>query len=662
MVDRRRFLASAGVVGLAGGSALVAGCTSDSGSGGSSLRDMPQDALSVAKARGLDSQDVLAAVKTYVPGGKLDTHYVFASGGHSGQIWVIGVPSMRILKTIPVYGHSSFQGWGYSDASKEVLDGGRINEKTVTWGDVHHPALSETDGEYDGRWLFVGDKAQSRVAVVDLRDFSAKQMIKNPLVLSGHAGVFVTPNTEYAFEVSHYSTPLGWEYAPLTHDSYDKEYRGAVTFWKFDRDKGRIDTAKAFAIELPPYWQDLADSGKLVSDGWVFINSFNSERAIDGSAAPMEVNASQRDMDYMHVVDLRAAEKAFQEGKAQKKNGLAMFTLEQANELGLLYLIPEPKSPHGVDVTPKGDYIVVAGKLDPHVTVYSFARIQAAIKAGRFDRDPYGLPVIDFKSVLEAQVEVGLGPLHTQFDQHGYAYTSLFLESKVCRWTLGGPYRKDGWKVKDKISVHYNIGHLAAVAGDTVKPEGDYLIALNKWSLGRFQPTGPHHTVNLQLIDISQDGGMQLLKDLPIPDGEPHYAQIVRADKIRPVKVYDQGWNPLTWAKDPKATDAGKHRVVRDGTTVEVYATSMRSNFKPDLVEVNQGDTVIWHITNIEKAENASHGFAVPAYDISVVTDPGQVEHVTMTADAPGTYPFYCTEFCSALHLEMQGYLLVKPA
>ena len=659
--DRRKFVIAAGVAGAVGGTALVAGCTKDSGSSADSLEDMPDDALGVAKARGLTSKDVLAAVKTYVPSGKLDTHYVFASGGHSGQIWVVGVPSMRILKTIPVFGRSPYQGWGFSDESKEVLTKGAVDGKVQNWGDTHHPALSETKGEYDGQWLFVNDKANARVAVVDLRDFSTKQIVKNPLVINNHGGTFVTPDTDYVIESGQYATPLGWEYDPLTQDSFNKNYRGAITFWKFDRDTGRIDEAKSFAIELPPYFQDLADAGKQASDGWVFVNSFNTERAIGGKT-PMEVGASARDMDYLHVINWREAEKQVKAGKAKKKFGMPMFTMEQAVELKLLYLIPEPKSPHGVDVAPKGDYLVVSGKLDPHVTVYSFKKIKAAIAAGKFDHDSYGLPIIDFDSVMEKQLEVGLGPLHTQFDQHGYAYTSLFLESKVVRWSMGGGYSDEGWKVKVKIAIHYNVGHVAAAEGDTVKPGGNYLISLNKWSLDRFAPTGPHHTVNLQLIDISKPDSMQLLKDLPIPDGEPHYAQIVPAEKIKPLKVYQPGWNAGTWSEDPKAIKSGGHKVVRNGKSVEVYAALMRSNIKPDQVEVNEGDTVIWHLTNIEKAENASHGWAIPAFDVSVVLDPGQTMHVTFKADKAGTYPYYCTEFCSALHLEMMGYLLVKGA
>jgi nitrous-oxide reductase len=165
---------------------------------------------------------------------------------------------------------------------------------------------------------------------------------------------------------------------------------------------------------------------------------------------------------------------------------MRVIRLATAAQAGVLFFAPEPKSPHGVDVTPGGEYIVVGGKLDPHVTVYSFEKIQKAIAAGASERDPYGVPILKLEDVVEAQVELGLGPLHTVFDDKGFGYTSMFLDSAVAKWTLGGPYRKDGkepWKLVEKLPVHYNIGHIAAAEGDTVSPDGKYVVALNKWSV-----------------------------------------------------------------------------------------------------------------------------------------------------------------------------------
>ncbi|MFG0284513.1 MAG: Sec-dependent nitrous-oxide reductase [Phycisphaerales bacterium JB039] len=622
----------------------------------------------VARERNLTPDDLLAAAKTYMPSGRHDDYLLFGSGGHSGQVLVIGLPSMRLLRVIGVFTPEPWQGWGFG-VGDEVLDQGNIEGRRINWADTHHPALSETGGDYDGQFLFINDKANARVAVIDLRDWETKQIVKNPISLSDHGGTMVTPNTEWIIEGGQYGHPLGWGYAPM--EEYNTKYRGMVTFWKFDRAKGRIDPSRSFAIELPPYWQDLFDAGKLASDGWVFGNSFNTELAtggIESGKPPYEAGASQRDNDYMHVINLRKAAEVYQAGKVERIKDFPVIPLATAIEEGLLYFIPEPKSPHGVDVSPDGKYIVVSGKLDPHVTVYGFDKIQQAIADRAYQPDQFNVPVLDFDACVEAQIEVGLGPLHTQFDNQGYAYTSLFLEPAVARWAMGGEAGQKNpepdWTMAGKINVHYNVGHIATAEGDTVSPDGKYLVSMNKWSIDRFFPTGPLLPQNFQLIDIAESGdNMQLLYDSPIGIGEPHYAQIIKADKIKPWKVYPEvGWNPHTQAVEPGAPVTGQERIERDGNTVNIYATAVRSHFTPEHVEVNQGDHVIWHITNVERAQDATHGFALPGYNINLSLEPGEYIKIEFDADHPGTYPFYCSEFCSALHLEMMGYFLVKPA
>ncbi len=90
--------------------------------------------------------------------------------------------------------------------------------------------------------------------------------------------------------------------------------------------------------------------------------------------------------------------------------------------------------------------------------------------------------------------------------------------------------------------------------------------------------------------------------------------------------------------------------------------TVMRSRFTPDTIEVNQGDEVTMYLTNIESAKDATHGFVLGGQDISLSLEPGATLTVKFTAEDAGVYPYYCTEFCSALHIEMAGYFLVKPA
>jgi len=616
----------------------------------------------VMKARGLTEKDLLAAAKTYTPTGGRDEYIVFSSGGQSGQVIVYGIPSMRILKYIGVFTPEPWQGYGFDDESKAVLAQGRIDGKDIVYGDTHHPAISETEGDYDGKYLFINDKANPRVAVIDLHDFETKQIVVNPLFRSEHGGAFVTPNTEYVMEATQYAAPYKGEFAPL--EEFNDKYRGGLTYWRFNREKGRIVPEESFTFELPPYSQDLSDAGKKGSLGWGFTNSFCSERYVGGierGRPPFEAGCSSKDTDFLHVTNWKKAEELVKSGKIQKKNDMYLITMQQAIENGLLYLIPEPKSPHGVDVTPDGKYITVSGKLDSHTWVYSFEKIMKAIEGKKFEgKDPYGIPIIALKDALHTQVQVGLGPLHTQYDAKPcVAYTSIYVDSMVTKWNYC-----EG-KVLDQLHIHYNIGHLMSMEGDSVTPDGKYLVALNKLAIDRFNPVGPLHPQNHQLIDISGDK-MQLLYDMPLPLGEPHYAVAIAADKLSPAVRYKSGWDSRSDQKSEWATRAGREKTERNcdaagKCTVQVYGTVIRSHITPEIIEAEEGDTVSIHLTNLERAQDEVHGFAMYGQNVQLSIEPGKTSSATFVAEKVGVYPYYCTEFCSALHLEMQGYLLVKP-
>jgi nitrous-oxide reductase len=623
-------------------------------------------AREIADERGLTEEDITAALKTFVPSGGRDEYVMIASGGHSGQLFAIGIPSMRILKEIAVFTPEPWQGYAIGGSGTvETLAGGNYPNQELTWGDTHHPALSETGGEYDGQFVFINDKSNGRVAVIDLRDFETKQIIKNPLSNIDHGGTFVTPDTEWVIEGPQYAHPIGGEYAPLSE--YNEKYRGIMTFWKFDRARGRIDPSASFAMELPPYWQDLCDVGKLDSAGWVFCGSLNAERAtgglqnpaegessFDSDNPPFEVGASQFDMDYLHIVDWVKAAQVGQ--SAPRTNGMRLIDIDTVVAENLVFLTPEPKSPHGSDVTPDGKFIVVSGKLDPHITAYSFEKIQAAIASGEGETDDYGIRILPFDSTMEAQIEVGLGPLHTQFDNDGHGYTSLFLDNAVAKWTWG-----DSWELVETVPTQYNVGHIATAEGDTISPDGKYLVSLNKWATDRFNNIGPLVPQNLQLVDISGEE-MQVIYDLPLGSGEPHYAQVIKADKLSPWEIYPEiGWDPLTQAVDPNAALPGQERVERDGNNVEIWMTTIRSHFTPENIEIRQGDHVTWHITNVERFYDATHGFALAGHNINLSLEPGEAATVEFIAENAGTFNFYCTEFCSALHLEMMGHFLVRP-
>lgn len=573
----------------------------------------------IMKARGLSEKDILAAAKTYQPSGRKDEYLVFSSGGQSGQVIVYGVPSMRIYKYIAVFTPEPWQGYGYDEESKKVLEGGKINGRAMTWGDSHHPAFTEKNGEYTGDYLFINDKANPRLAVIDLKTFETVQIVSNPVIKSEHGGAFVTPNSEYVLEASQYAAPLDRNYHPL--EAFENAYRGAVTLWKFDLDKGRINETESLTLELPPYNQDLSDAGKGVSDGWAFINSFNTEMytgGIEAGLPPNEAGMSRNDHDYLHVFNWKKIAELGKDPKNVKViNGHRVVPIEVAVANDALFLIPEPKSPHGVDVSPDGKYLVIGGKLDTHASVYDFEKIKKLIDAKDYaGKDTFGIPILDMKKSLHGQVELGLGPLHTAFDsKDGVLYTSLYVDSQVVRWD----YKK--LKVLDRINVHYNIGHLDSMEGKSTKPKGDWLLALDKLSIDRFNPVGPLHPQNHQLIDISGPK-MELTYDLPIPLGEPHDVVSIAADKLTPKVTFDIGTDSRTEKPSPYATLAGQERVERDGNNVTVYATMVRSHINPERITVNKGDHVKIHLSSLERAQDETHGFAVDSMNVHASLEP----------------------------------------
>jgi nitrous-oxide reductase len=578
------------------------------------------------------SDAAAGAMKVYVAPGDLDEYYLFASGGHSGQVYVYGLPSGRHISTIPVFTPYPATGYGFDDESKKMLG-------ELTWGDAHHPALSETKGDYDGRWLFINDM-NGRIARIDLRDFKTKQIIGPvPNVSGNHGSAFVTPNTEYSVMASRFSIPIPKGTAAGV-DKYATDYKGVLTGIKIDPKTGEMSVG--WQILMPPFDYDLGDAGKLVSDGWVFFTSYNTEKA----TGKLEVTSAQKDRDYIAAVDWKLAEQLAAKGEGQTIGGIKV--IDPAKNPGLVYFMPCGKSPHGVDVSPDGKYVIGSGKLAGITTAFNWEKVQTAIRNKDFAGDENGIPVLKYESIKDAEVPVGLGPLHTQFGPDGYAYTSLFVDSAIAKWKLGT------WEVVDKVPMSYSIGHLTAAEGDTVSPDGKYLVGLNKLSHGRHLSVGPSQPEASQLVDISEEK-MKLLLDF-FTEPEPHYAQIVKADKLKPIEVYakEENKHPLAvW--DVK--DAG---VTRNGNKVTVKMIAVRSTFTPTDFEIKEGDDVTIALTNIEQTTDELHGLGLLDYNINIVVDPGETKTVTFKAKKKGVYPYYCTNFCSALHQEMQGYLVVR--
>ena len=584
------------------------------------------------------------ATATYVAPGEKDEYYLFYSGGHSGQIYVSGIPSMRHISTIPVFAPYPATGYGFDQESKKMIG-------DYTWGDVHHPALSQTDSKYDGRWLFCNDNANNRVARIDLRDFKTHQIL-GPLPNSSgsHASSFITENSEYLFVASRFSIPLPKGRVADTKD-YEKEFNGMITGIKVEPKSGEMSIG--FQILMPPFNFDLASTGKGPSSGYVFFTSYNSEMA----GETLEVNASQKDRDLGAVVNWKAAAQAIADGKGEVMDGVKV--LDPAKVPGIVHFLPIGKSPHGMDVDPSGKWIVAGGKLQPSTTVFNAEKIIAAIEKKTFEGESRGVPILKYESVVEGEVPVGLGPLHTQYDGKGNAYTSLFIDSNITKWKLP-PWtdeeKKDLTKaVLDKCPVHFSVGHLVVAGSDTKEPYGKWLVAMNKLSKGRHVNVGPSQPESSQLIDISGDKMRMVAEAYTEP--EPHFAQILKVSDAQPIEVYPKAEN-----KNPHAVwDKEQTGVTREGSNVTAKVIAVRSRFMPEKIEGKVGDTLTVHITNIEQTGDMIHGFGVNEHNVNVVIDPGETKTFKVTLQKPGVFPFYCTNFCSALHQEMQGYLIVRP-
>ena len=606
------------------------------------------------------------ASKVYVKPGSYDEFYNFVSGGFSGQLAVYGLPSGRLLREIPVFSQDPETGYGYSEETKAMLN---TTHGYVPWDDSHHPELSQTDGVPDGKWCFINGNNTPRIALIDLGTFRTKSIIEIPNCAGNHSSPFTTPNSEYVVSGTRFSIPMGTDAErDVAIETYRDNFKGTVSFIHPEPESGKMSIA--FQIITPGVNFDLSHTGKGPSDGWFFFSCYNSEQAY----SLLEVNASQRDKDFIMAVNWKKAEQYAKEGKGRKVPGKHysnwyndathstestvyedIMQLDPRELKDIVYFMPCPKSPHGCDVDPTGRFIVGSGKLAALIPVFSFEKIQKAIAANDVEGDFMGIPVLKYESVLHGEVKKpGLGPLHTEFDANGNAYTSFFVSSEIVKWNV------EKLEVLDRVPTYYSIGHLCVPGGDSKKPWGKYVIAYNKITKDRYLPTGPELTQSAQLFSIDGDK-MELLLDFPTT-GEPHYAQAIPADLVRPREVkffkIDENKHPYV-AKGEKET-----KIERKGKEVHIWMTSIRSHFAPDNIEgVKIGDEVYFHLTNLEQDWDVPHGFAVKgAANAELLVMPGETQTLKWIPTEVGVVPIYCTDFCSALHQEMQGYVRVSPA
>ncbi|MGD9661456.1 MAG: TAT-dependent nitrous-oxide reductase [Porticoccaceae bacterium] len=574
----------------------------------------------------------------HVKPGELDDYYGFWSGGHQGEVRVMGVPSMRELMRIPVFNVDSATGWGLTNESKHIMgDSARFQN-----GDCHHPHISMTDGKYDGKYLFINDKANTRVARIRLDIMKCDKMLTVPNVQAIHGlRLQKVPYTKYVFANAEFIIPH-----PNDGSNFDIAAESSYTMFNAI-DAETMEMAFQVIVDGNLDNTDADYTGKYAAS-----TCYNSEKAVDLGGM------MRNERDWVVIFNIERIEAAIKAGKFTTLGDSKTPVVDGRAGSELTRYIPVPKNPHGCNTSPDGKYFIAAGKLSPTVTMIEIAKLD----------DLFEGKLNDPRDVVAAEPELGLGPLHTTFDGRGNAYTTLFIDSQVVKWNMAEAVRAHNGEnvnyIKQKLDVHYQPGHIHASLTETSEADGKWLVALSKFSKDRFLLTGPLHPENDQLIDISGEE-MKLVHDGPTY-AEPHDCILARRDQIRTKKIWDRNdpfFAPtVEMAKKDGVTLETDNKIIRDGKKVRVYMTSMAPSYGTTEFTVKQGDEVTVIVTNVDQIEDVSHGFVMTNYGVSMEISPQQTSSITFTADKAGLYWYYCSWFCHALHMEMVGRMKVEPA
>lgn len=606
----------------------------------------------VASQRGLSKQQIVAALSTFVPSGGRDAYIGVMGAGTSGRAVIFGMPSMRILKYVGVFTPEPWQGFAYDDESKETLLKSAREEIEYLYGDSGLPALSESAGVYDGVAAFFADGANGRVAVLHFDDYETKQVVTNPIFKSSSTSVAVTSGTEYVLQsTAAPELPVG-DWAAFNDPNFAKKLRGGITFWPFVRGghhANRLSEDDAFTVELPPYVQEEMDAGKGVSEGLIFsLGRCLGEGVVPGVGGDCSESGAA---GALHIIDLGKA-KVLASKATQGEH--ARLLLAQSVSAGALYQLELSAAPTSIAISPDGATALVTHARGEHVSLIDLVALKAK-GAQDARQDAFGVPTLRGDGLIK-QIKVGGASADAAFANPSLAYVSVIDPGKLIRLELATA------SISAELSLGFAGGKLMLPHAETVKPTGEYAVVMNTQPKDRFASVGPVQALNPYLVDISQ-AQLQPLYDMAVPQATRIEAVAISADVLtsKVIMRYAQGTNTRSGALSEFRTAAGEERVERKGNRVHVFGTLIRSHITPEVVEVLEGDVVTFHLTNLEQAQDQTHGFTISTYNVHSSWEPGKVASVTFTADKAGVYPYYCTEFCSALHLEMMGYLLVRP-